>query len=237
MEFKFDVCKSNPGGVCAHLPGQSVLCREEHMEKPPSPLSPYPKYSLLLRTTDVQSPSIHLTKYPEGCHHMKTVFEEVENGPSAQESMLPNKSERKPLPPHELLVYERGPPIMSTCVASLVCLGQDIAFNPHIVNYWHAPYWELKMRKKYFMTLSHGWTKRGFKPPSGRAEDSWQKRKLMMSVLWRVLEIWRVREITQKCSSGTSLVVQQLRLHTSNGRCMGSIIGQGTKIPCAVGCS
>ena len=70
---------------------------------------------------------------------MKTIIEEMEKGPLAQESMLPYSPEMKPLPPHELLVYERLllPPllIMSTRVPSLVCLGQDIAFNPHTVNY------------------------------------------------------------------------------------------------------
>lgn len=47
MEFKFDVRKSNPAGLCAHLPGQSALCREEHMEKLPASLSLYLKYSFL----------------------------------------------------------------------------------------------------------------------------------------------------------------------------------------------
>jgi len=36
------------------------------------------------------------------------------------------------------------------------------------------------------------------------------------------------------CETGTSLVVQWLRLHASNARDMGSIPGQGTKIPHAM---
>ena len=36
---------------------------------------------------------------------------------------------------------------------------------------------------------------------------------------------------------GTSLVVQWLRLHTSNAEGMGLIPGQGTKIPHATWCS
>ena len=36
---------------------------------------------------------------------------------------------------------------------------------------------------------------------------------------------------TQKHTMGTSLAIQWLQLHASNVGCMGSISGQGTKIP------
>ena len=162
---------------CAQVKPCRALCTLARAERPlqggahgeaaclTQPLS---QVFLSIRTTDVQSPSIHSTRYLEGCHHMKTRFEEVEKGPLAQESMLPNKSEMKPLPPHELLVYERGCPPHHVNMSPLSDMSwTGYCLNPQIVNYWHAPYWELTLRRKHFMTLRYGWIKRGFKPPSG----------------------------------------------------------------------
>lgn len=130
------MCASQTLQGYVHTCGAEHPLQGGHMEKLPAPLSPYPKYSFLPRTTDVQSPSIHSTQYPEGCHHMKTIFEEVEKGPLAQESMLPNKSEMKPLPPHELLVYERGSPPHHVNMSPLSDMSwTGYCLNPHIVNY------------------------------------------------------------------------------------------------------
>lgn len=130
MEFKFDdgTGKSNPAGLCAHLlRSRRPLQGGAHGEAAclTQPLS---QVFLSIQTTDVQSPSIHSTPVSWRLSSHENNIWGSGKGPIAQESMLPNKSEWKPLPPHELLVYERVPPTSCQYVSpSLICLGQDIA--------------------------------------------------------------------------------------------------------------
>lgn len=102
----------------------------------------------------MKPPFTHLTLYPEGPHPMLTIFEEVEKGHLAQDSMLLNSPEMKPLPLYQLLRYERVflslLLTMSLCVPSLVCLGQHSAFTTHTVHHGHSPYFEPIGKKETF---------------------------------------------------------------------------------------
>ena len=59
----------------------------------------------------------------------------------------------------------------------------------------------------------------------------------MCNTVWDVTDTLQVTKMKKNIISGTSLVVQWLRLCAPNAGGMGSIPGLGTKIPHAVWCS
>ena len=68
-------------------------------------------------------------------------------------------------------------------------------------------------------------------------QSSWHRALASYASGTGVSSLWGASTSPSKQNLGTSLAVQWVRLHAANAEGMGSIPGQGTKIPHAVKCS